>query len=285
MVTREKIAAAAAALPREEQKKLLDWLSALVQESEQPAVQSHSVLEIAPVSLGELLQPFDADEDLLGEMLRTACEPRDRYRFPCRRGGIGARVALGSPREARDASQSWRPHTAGDEKRRRRRNRLTRFRSDPGRAQRIRTVIVHSWRERRLTATDTVVLRGCRGTAVEQPPPDQYCRQSGKQTRDSETHTRFSESRPGAEQGRGAERYGSNCWIVGGGDPMRAWRFFPCAGQFPWDERGMGSPGTADLFDDLALAGQAAVWCLNSWRAGQWLLPLATWLPTRPLTR
>ena len=63
---------AAAALPIQEKRALLQFLLSQVHEASVDAadlrVPSHSVLDIEPVSVGAILQPLTCD-DLLGEML------------------------------------------------------------------------------------------------------------------------------------------------------------------------------------------------------------------------
>jgi hypothetical protein len=73
MSTLAEIEAAVDSLPPAEQKELLDFLAARVKQSpilERPVSKSPlSVLEIPVLSVGEVLIPFTADDDLLGEML------------------------------------------------------------------------------------------------------------------------------------------------------------------------------------------------------------------------
>jgi len=69
MATLSEIEAAAEALPLADQENLLAWLSSRVNQRHEAADQAHSVLDIQPVSLGRILAPFAADDDLLGEML------------------------------------------------------------------------------------------------------------------------------------------------------------------------------------------------------------------------
>jgi hypothetical protein len=67
MTTLAEIEVAAAALRPAEQRKLFNWLAARLRQNEPSS--SHSVLDIAPVDLGELLKPLTRDDDLLDEML------------------------------------------------------------------------------------------------------------------------------------------------------------------------------------------------------------------------
>lgn len=69
MSTLPEIEAAAEALPIEDQKSLLAWLSSRVRQTRGDADQGHSVLDIDTVSLGRVLESLDADDDLLYEML------------------------------------------------------------------------------------------------------------------------------------------------------------------------------------------------------------------------
>lgn len=69
MSTLPEIEAAAEALPLEDQKSLLAWLSSRVRQKGGEVDRGHSVLDIETVSLGRVLRPLDADDDLLGEML------------------------------------------------------------------------------------------------------------------------------------------------------------------------------------------------------------------------
>ena len=68
-MTLAEIEAAAAALSLDEQKKLLNWLAARMRQDQLSSKPAHSVLDIPPVSLGEILRPLTRDDDLLDEML------------------------------------------------------------------------------------------------------------------------------------------------------------------------------------------------------------------------
>lgn len=65
----EIAAAAAASLPLEQQKRLIDDLSQRLNALRSKAAPPHGVLDIPPVSLGKLLRGAQANDDLLGEML------------------------------------------------------------------------------------------------------------------------------------------------------------------------------------------------------------------------
>jgi len=67
--TLTEIERAADALPLDQQGSLLEWLSERMRRRRSKRVSSHSVLDIAPVSLGQVIRPLSADDDLLGEML------------------------------------------------------------------------------------------------------------------------------------------------------------------------------------------------------------------------
>ena len=69
MATLEEIEAAAGALSQEQQRSLLKWLDTRVRAHQVKTAVPHSVLDIAPVSLGKMLRPLHPDDDLLGEML------------------------------------------------------------------------------------------------------------------------------------------------------------------------------------------------------------------------
>jgi len=71
MPTLAEIAAAAAALPQDQQKSLLDWLSERMRSDRVDARPPHGVLDIPPVSLGKLLWGLQPDDDVLGEMLEN----------------------------------------------------------------------------------------------------------------------------------------------------------------------------------------------------------------------
>jgi len=69
MSTLTEIQRAADALSLDQQESLLGWLSERMQARRPNSVTPHSVLDIAPVSLGRVLRPLSTDDDLLGEML------------------------------------------------------------------------------------------------------------------------------------------------------------------------------------------------------------------------
>jgi hypothetical protein len=69
MSTVTEIEAAAARLPADEQRNLLQWLAAFVGKSSSTSPLRHSVLDIPPVSLGGIIDLKGADDDILGEML------------------------------------------------------------------------------------------------------------------------------------------------------------------------------------------------------------------------
>ena len=71
MSTLTEIETAVDALPAEEKLELYQYLvGRLAGSNGTPnAGASHSLLDIAPVRLGQLRQPWPADDDLLGEML------------------------------------------------------------------------------------------------------------------------------------------------------------------------------------------------------------------------
>lgn len=60
---------AAEALPLEQQESLLEWLSGRLRGRRIAGVSPHSVLDIAPVSLGRVIRPLGSEDDLLGEIL------------------------------------------------------------------------------------------------------------------------------------------------------------------------------------------------------------------------
>ncbi len=64
-----EIEQAADDLPLEQKESLFLWLAGRLRNQRQPNVLPHSVLDIAPVSLGRMTLPLGADDDLLGEML------------------------------------------------------------------------------------------------------------------------------------------------------------------------------------------------------------------------
>jgi hypothetical protein len=69
MSTLTEIERAADALPDEQQESLLEWLSERMRRRQLKSAFPHSVLEIAPVSLGRAIHPLSSDDDLLNEML------------------------------------------------------------------------------------------------------------------------------------------------------------------------------------------------------------------------
>jgi hypothetical protein len=69
MSTLAEIEAAASSLPHEEQRSLLEWLSKRMPTSSTAPSSRHSLLDIPPISLGGIIRPPDADDDILGEML------------------------------------------------------------------------------------------------------------------------------------------------------------------------------------------------------------------------
>ena len=64
-----EIEGAADALPEDQQEILLEWLSERMRRRQLNRAVSHSVLEIAPVSLVGVICPLSSNDDLLGEML------------------------------------------------------------------------------------------------------------------------------------------------------------------------------------------------------------------------
>lgn len=68
-MTFAEVEAAAAALPIEEQKKLLWSLEARIRKNAAKPPAKHSVLDIPTVRVGQILKPLTRDDDLLGEML------------------------------------------------------------------------------------------------------------------------------------------------------------------------------------------------------------------------
>lgn len=64
-----EIERAAEALPQEQQESLFEWLSGRLRGRSIVGVSPHSVLDIAPVSLGRVIRPLGSEDDLLGEML------------------------------------------------------------------------------------------------------------------------------------------------------------------------------------------------------------------------
>jgi hypothetical protein len=67
MATLTEIERATEALPEDQQASLLEWLSERLWRNH--GTSRHSVLDIAPVSLGRVINPLRPDDDLLGEML------------------------------------------------------------------------------------------------------------------------------------------------------------------------------------------------------------------------
>lgn len=70
MSTLTEIEQAAAALPLDQQESLVERLSELMRRRRLHSESSHSVLDIAPVSLGRVIRPLSPKDDLLGEMLQ-----------------------------------------------------------------------------------------------------------------------------------------------------------------------------------------------------------------------
>jgi hypothetical protein len=69
MSTLTEIERAADALPQDQQESLFKWLSDRMRRPRLNSASPHSVLDIAPVSLGRVIRPLSPDDDLLGEML------------------------------------------------------------------------------------------------------------------------------------------------------------------------------------------------------------------------
>jgi hypothetical protein len=69
MSTLAEIERAADALPPDQQESLLEWLSERMRRRLLKSGAPHSVLDIAPVSLGRVIRPLNSADDLLGEML------------------------------------------------------------------------------------------------------------------------------------------------------------------------------------------------------------------------
>lgn len=69
MTTLVEIEAAAATLPVEQQRMLFDWLAPRVCQLPVESKKQPSLLDIAPVSLGQPLTVVPDDDDLLGDML------------------------------------------------------------------------------------------------------------------------------------------------------------------------------------------------------------------------
>jgi hypothetical protein len=69
MSTLTEIERAAANLPQAQQESLFEWLSERMRSQRLNSASPHSVMDIAPVSLGRMIRPLGPDDDLLGEML------------------------------------------------------------------------------------------------------------------------------------------------------------------------------------------------------------------------
>ncbi len=70
MSTLSEIEAATRTLPLAEKETLLVWLSRHLKKTAlEASTGQHSVLDIDPVSIGEILCPFDDADDVLDEML------------------------------------------------------------------------------------------------------------------------------------------------------------------------------------------------------------------------
>ena len=69
MSTLMEIEAAAAKLPQDQQRNLLEWLAARVGDPISTSSLRHSVLDVAPVSLGSVIDLGTANDDILDEML------------------------------------------------------------------------------------------------------------------------------------------------------------------------------------------------------------------------
>ncbi len=69
MTTLAQIEAAAEALSYDQQKTLIEWLAERMRSKNSPAAAPHSVLDISPVSLGNVIALPSSDDDLLDEML------------------------------------------------------------------------------------------------------------------------------------------------------------------------------------------------------------------------
>ena len=74
MSTLDEIEAAVDKLPPQQQERLLFFLTARLNNGQtvrlpMPARAGRNVLDIAPVSVGEVLRPLSPDDDLLDEML------------------------------------------------------------------------------------------------------------------------------------------------------------------------------------------------------------------------
>jgi len=66
-----EIEQAADALPLDQQESLYEWLAGRLRSRRIDSPSPHSVLDIAPVSLGRVLRPLGPDDDLLEEMLQN----------------------------------------------------------------------------------------------------------------------------------------------------------------------------------------------------------------------
>jgi hypothetical protein len=69
MTTLAEIERAADALPQHQQEQLLERLAERIRRQRRSSPPLHSVLDIAPVSLGQAIRPLSADDDLLGELM------------------------------------------------------------------------------------------------------------------------------------------------------------------------------------------------------------------------
>ncbi len=69
MSTLTEIERAADALTLDQQERLFEWLSERMHGRGLSTSSPHSVLDIAPVSLGQVIRPLGSEDDLLGEML------------------------------------------------------------------------------------------------------------------------------------------------------------------------------------------------------------------------
>ena len=69
MSTLAEIERVANALPQDQQEQLLERLSERMRHQCPRSVLSHSVLDITPVSLGLVIRPWSADDDLLRELM------------------------------------------------------------------------------------------------------------------------------------------------------------------------------------------------------------------------
>jgi hypothetical protein len=69
MTTLAQIEAAAEALSYDQKKTLMEWLAERMRSKDSPVAVPHSVLDIPPVSLGNVIRLPSPDDDLLDEML------------------------------------------------------------------------------------------------------------------------------------------------------------------------------------------------------------------------